>query len=52
MNPVHEHCSSQNFPKKKIFIKLNENEIKSNKNLIKFSKNKIFENKILLKTIF
>ena len=33
MNPVHEHYSSQNFPKKKIiiFIKLNKNKIKSNK---------------------
>ena len=28
VNPVHEHCSSQNFPKKKIFIKLNKNKIK------------------------
>ena len=51
MNPVHEHCSSQNFPKKKIFIKLNKIKIKSIK-FDKIFKNKIFENKILLKTIF
>ena len=43
MNPVHEHCSSQNFSKKKIKIKVKSNELKfSKKNRIKFSKNKIF----------
>ena len=38
MNPVHEHCSSQIFRKKKLLNK---------KNLTEFSKNKIFKNKIL-----
>ena len=32
MNPVHEHCSSQIFLKKKVFIiKLNNNKIKLDK---------------------
>ena len=52
MNPVHEHCSSQKILKF-FFIKLNKNEIKSNKirqnfRKIKFSKNEIFENKIFV----
>ena len=39
MNPVHEHCSSQNFSKIK-FSKM------------KLSKNKIFKNEILENKIF
>ena len=48
MNTVHHK-----FFEKKIFKK-NKNQINFDKILekIKFSKNKIFENKILLKTIF
>ena len=57
MNPVHEHCSSQNFFGNFVFIKLNKNEIKSNKirqnfRKIKFSKMKFLKIKFLLKTIF
>ena len=57
MNPVHEHCSSQNFSIIYLFIKLNKNEIKSNKirkifQKIKFSKMKFSKIKFLLKTIF
>ena len=46
MNPIHEHCSSQIFSKKKcvLIIKLNKNKIK----LDKIFKNKIFENKIFV----
>ena len=53
MNPVHEHCSSQNFFEKKIIIKLNRNQIKSNKSRkkklekIKFSKIKFVDKNIL-----
>ena len=38
MNPFHEHCSSQNFSKKKLIIKLIKNK---QKNQIKLAK--IFE---------
>ena len=48
MNPIHEHCSSQNFLEKFFFIKLNKNKIISNKIRQNFQKIKFSKMKILL----
>ena len=47
MNPVHEHCSSQNLFEKKNF-NINKNQIKSNQIRQNFRKNKIFKNEIFV----